>query len=116
MTFDLNGSGHPAGEHTTAASQDLHACPECGSAFVYPRSIEEHGAVAWELQFHCPECGWTDIGVFDQPVVQEFIEELERGRNKLESDLAELVQANMADYVDRFSVALAADAIHPMDF
>jgi hypothetical protein len=36
--------------------------------------------------------------------------------SRLESDLALLAHANMADYVDRFLRALDADAIQPMDF
>ena len=38
------------------------------------------------------------------------------GVSRLESDLAVLARANMADYVDRFVRALDADAIQPMDF
>jgi hypothetical protein len=49
-------------------------------------------------------------------VTEEFLNELNRGHEELETELALLTQANMADYVDRFVTALAADAIHPMDF
>jgi hypothetical protein len=113
---DVNGNDHWAGECGTVGRQGLHVCRLCDSRFVYPRVIEEHGEDAWELELHCPECGWTDTGVFGQPVIEEFMNELDRGSDELESDLANLIQANMTDYLDRFTSALAADAIHPMDF
>ena len=116
MIPDINGNDRRAVECATAGRQGLHVCRECDSRFVYPRVIEEHAEDAWELELHCPECGWTDTGVFRQPAIEEFMNELDRGSDELESDLANLIQANMTDYLDRFTSALAADAIHPMDF
>jgi len=108
-------NGHPNREHATAP-QGLHVCPECGSPFVHPLTFEAHSGEAWELELHCPECGWTDSGVFGKVTVEEFADELDRATSQIESDLAHLIEANMADYVDRFSTALAADGIQPIDF
>ena len=59
----------------------------------------------------------------EQPSFDELAEQLIGGDaapvdgvSRLESDLARLAQANMADYVERFVRALNADAIQPMDF
>jgi hypothetical protein len=59
----------------------------------------------------------------EQPSFDELAEQLVGnattpvdGVSRLESDLALLAHANMADYVDRFLRALDADAIQPMDF
>jgi hypothetical protein len=104
------------GEDATRARPELHVCDECGSRFVYPRIVLENGEDTWELELHCPECGWTETGVFDQLAAEAFMNELEQGRDELERELAQLTTANMTEYADRFSVALAMDAIHPMDF
>jgi DNA-directed RNA polymerase subunit RPC12/RpoP len=94
----------------------LHVCPRCGSEFVYPRSIEEQDDDVWELELHCPECGWTETGVFGLSVTEEFMNVLDQERNELQVDLAKMIQANMAEYVELFAAALEADAIYPVDF
>jgi hypothetical protein len=116
MTPDINRNEHAGGDHATAAAHGLHVCATCNSALVYPQTVEEHGVSDWYLELRCPECGWADAGLFAQAVTEEFLNELNRGHEELETELALLTQANMADYVDRFVTALAADAIHPMDF
>lgn len=104
------------GKHADAPGHGLHVCSDCDSRLVYPRKIEAAGADSWELELHCPECGWTKIDVFPTDVIEEFEKELDRGHAELEISLAHLINSNMADYADRFETAMAADAIHPMDF
>ena len=70
----------------------------------------------WEVLLRCPNCEWTHLGVFDQAVVDSFDEELDRGTECLIEDLTRLTQANMEDEIERFTSALASDAIWPMDF
>lgn len=94
----------------------LHVCLDCFSRLVYPRDIDARAEDSWELELHCPECGWTEVGVFPLDMIEEFEAELDSGHAELVMSLDTLVKANMADYVDRFSSALAAGAIHPMDF
>jgi len=107
---------NPHRAHGTTSAQKLHICGHCGSRFVHPRAIEKHGDDGWQLELRCPECGWTDTGVFPGDAIEELERELDRGHAELEESLARLVTDNMADYVDRFASALAADAIQPMDF
>ena len=94
----------------------LHECPECDRALAYPVEWEEASPTQWEVLLRCPNCEWSDLGIFDQTVVDRFDEELDRGTEALVDDLTRLQQANMEDEIERFTSALASDAIWPMDF
>ena len=96
--------------------RDLHVCPACDRELVYPVEWEEASPTQWEVLLRCPNCEWTHLGVFDQAVVDRFDAELDRGTECLIEDLTRLTQANMEDEIERFSAALASDAIWPMDF
>jgi uncharacterized protein (DUF2236 family) len=61
-------------------------------------------------------CEWATVGLFDQETVDRFDEELDRGTEALVRDLKRLTRANMEEESERFSSALASDAIWPMDF
>lgn len=100
----------------TDTKTGLHICPECSSSLVYPLQWEEAGADHWHVAVRCPNCEWTTEGVFHQKTVDDFDEELERGTDELVGDLKQLMRANMAEEVERFSAALAADFILPEDF
>jgi hypothetical protein len=113
--FDAQAA--PADEHVVSRPHgDLHQCPECDRALVYPVEWEEASPTQWEVLLRCPNCEWTHLGVFDQTVVDRFDEELDRGTECLIEDLGRLTQANMEDEIERFTSALASDAIWPMDF
>ena len=99
-----------------APVDELHICPECDRDLVYPVDWEEASATHWEVELRCPNCEWSTVGEFDQETVDRFDEELDRGTEALVRDLQRLMRANMEDEIDRFVVALAADAIWPMDF
>ena len=103
-------------EQTAAPAEGLHVCLECDSKLVYPTDWEEEGPDKWYVDLHCPNCDWTGGGVFDQDILDEFDEELDRGMEELAADLGRLARSNMAEDVDRFISALKADAIPPMDF
>jgi len=77
---------------------------------------EEAGSVHWQVTLRCPNCEWSGTGVFEQSVVERFDEQLDRGTEALVRDLKRLTRANMEEEVERFSSALASDAIWPMDF
>lgn len=102
----------------TAADEDrqLHVCPACASHFVYPTGWAEQGERHWSIDLRCPECEWTDIGVFPQKLADAFDEELDFGVEALVRDLRSLASANMAEEIDRFASALDAGAILPSDF
>jgi hypothetical protein len=95
---------------------DLHVCPDCDKGLVYPVEWEEASATHWEVELRCPNCEWSNVGEFDQDTVDRFDEELDRGTEALVRDLKRLTRANMEEEVERFSSALASDAIWPMDF
>ena len=95
---------------------DLHRCPECERGLVYPVEWEEASPTHWEVQLRCPNCEWLTVGLYDQETVDRFDEELDLGTEALVRDLKRLTRANMEEEVERFSSALASDAIWPMDF
>jgi hypothetical protein len=95
---------------------DLHICGSCESTLVYPLEWEEAGATHWEVTLRCPNCEWTGTGVFEQIVVEQFDEELDRGTEALVSDLRRLMTANMEEEIDRFVQALDVDGLLPEDF
>ena len=95
---------------------DLHICPECDKALVYPVEWEEASPTHWEVQLRCPNCEWQSVGLYDQSTVDRFDEQLDHGTEALVRDLKRLTRANMEEEVERFSSALASDAIWPMDF
>jgi hypothetical protein len=100
----------------TPGVEDLHVCPECEQQLVYPVEWEEHDDTHWEVALRCPNCEWQTVGIYAQDTVDRFDEELDRGTEALVRDLKRLTRANMEDEVDRFTRALAADAILPEDF
>ena len=96
--------------------RDLHLCPCCDRDLVYPVEWEETSPTHWEVLLRCPNCEWSEVGDFDQPTVDRFDEELDRGTEVLLRDLKNLERANMEDEIERFTRALGADAILPEDF
>ncbi len=95
---------------------DLHICPQCEKALVYPVEWEEASSTHWEVQLRCPNCEWLTVGLYDQDTVDRFDEQLDSGTEGLVRDLKRLTRANMEEEADRFASALASDAIWPMDF
>ncbi len=95
---------------------ELHVCPLCDRGLVYPMEWSETSPTHWEVLLRCPNCEWNDVGVYDQTTVDRFDDELDRGTEALMRDLKRLTQANMEDEIDRFVLALGADAILPEDF
>ena len=96
--------------------QQLHICPDCDRTLVYPVEWEEASPTHWEVRLRCPNCEWTAVGLYDQETVDRFDEKLDHGTEALVRDLKRLTRANMEEEVERFSCALASDAIWPMDF
>jgi hypothetical protein len=105
-----------ASPRTASHPVDLHVCPECDKALVYPVEWEEASSTHWEVQLRCPNCEWLTVGLYDQETVDRFDEALDHGTEALVRDLKRLTRANMEEEVERFSSALASDAIWPMDF
>jgi hypothetical protein len=106
----------PAPLPVQAPLDDLHLCPECDRALVYPVEWEEVSSTHWEVLLRCPNCEWTEAGVYDQPTVDRFDEALDHGTEALMRDLKRLTKANMEEEIERFTVALGCDLILPEDF
>lgn len=115
---DLNGHapGETSLERQREQQGELHICPECHNRLVYPVHWSEVDRINWEVTLRCPNCEWTDTGVFDQETVERFDEALDRGTDDLVDDLKRLIHANMEEEIERFSTALVNDYILPEDF
>ena len=94
----------------------LHVCPSCESPLVQPIAWAESAQGRWELELECPNCLWTESGLFDREQVEQLEDQLDEGLAEMLGDLQRLTQANMAEEIERFSRALAADVILPEDF
>ena len=94
----------------------LHICPECASRLVQPIQWHEAPQGFWELTLHCPNCDWSDEGVFDQDQVDALEEVLDDGLCDMLADLRRLTQSNMAEEIERFTAALQGDLVLPEDF
>jgi hypothetical protein len=110
---DRQHSSAPATERTT---EDLHVCPYCAGAFVYPLDWSEEGPWHWRIVLRCPDCERVGTGVFPQAIVERFDNELERASGELLTDLRRLTHANMAEEIQFFVKALDADVVVPSDF
>lgn len=94
----------------------MHVCPQCQSSLVQPIEWGETAGGYWELVLHCPNCDWQHEGIFDQDQVDAFEEHLDEGLAEMLADLRRLTQANMAEEIERFAVALQTDLLLPEDF
>ena len=95
---------------------ELHVCMTCESELVFPVEWDEAGATHWQVTLRCPNCEWTDTGIFSQDTVERFDEELDRGTEHLVRDLKRLMTANMEDEIERFVRALDGNHVLPEDF
>jgi hypothetical protein len=102
--------------HDGPGDRPLHICPSCACDLVQPVAWSDCGQGRWELELECPNCLWTEAGVFDREQVEELECQLDEGLADMLGDLQRLTQANMADEIERFSRALAANVILPEDF
>ena len=106
----------PAPQAPAEGERELHVCVNCSSDLVYPVQWEEADQRSWNVTLRCPECDWTEAGVFPQDQCDRFDDVLEAGTDALSRDYKRLVTANMSEEIDRFAAALRADAILPSDF
>jgi hypothetical protein len=103
-------------EEPDAATRELHVCPSCSSELIQPVSWSECSEGRWELCLECPNCAWTESGVYERAQVEQLEDRLDDGLTEMIADLQRLTQANMAADVDRFIAALQVDLILPEDF
>ncbi len=94
----------------------LHICGRCRSELVQPLEWGAPEGNRWQLELHCPNCGWSHQGMFDGTQLAELEERLDDGFEDLMRDLKRLRSANMTEEIERFAAALKADLILPEDF
>jgi hypothetical protein len=107
---------HPRAPDPAYAPDPLHVCFNCAGEFVYPLDWVEEGVKHWRIVLRCPECEARREGVFEQAVVEQLDDELDRASGALLSDLKRITHTNMTDEVEFFVRALQADLIVPSDF
>ena len=100
----------------TPAPSGLHVCPSCEAELVQPIAWAEAEGSRWELTLECPNCWWTEEGVYDRDEVDRLEEKLDDGLAEMLGDLQRMTQANMAEEIDRFVSALEHDLVLPEDF
>jgi Putative zinc ribbon domain len=100
-----------AAEQTAAA----HVCRSCTLPLVQPQDAEQTGR-DWLVQLYCPSCGWSGEATLDQGQMDDLDEAVDDGFASLAATLAQVTRANMEGYLERFTAALAADAVLPEDF
>ncbi len=116
---DLDGTlacGTGIAADQSCVPEELHVCFNCSGELVYPLDWAEEGPRHWRIVLRCPECEARREGVFEQTVVEQLDDELDRGSAALLSDLKRITHANMTDEIDFFVRALEADLIVPSDF
>lgn len=97
-------------------SPGLHVCPSCDSELIQPVAWSEASQGRWDLLLSCPNCFWACEGTYTEDEVHALEDELDQGLEDMLRDLQRLTQANMADEIERFTAALAANHILPEDF
>lgn len=97
-------------------NRGLHVCPDCSCELVQPVDWSEAPDDRWNLTLQCPNCDWCTDGLYTQDQVRELEDRLDEGVAEMLRDLQRLTQANMADQIDRFIVALYAGQVLPEDF
>lgn len=122
-TQGAQGTMHPGGAVSTAqeTNQRLvrdapYVCRVCSSELVQPLEWSDAGEQRWQVDLHCPDCGWNGHGVFDGTQLAELEERLDLGFAELVRDLKRLRSANMTEEIERLATALEADLILPEDF
>ncbi len=101
---------------STVRSTDIHICPECGAGLVYPVTWSEAANDCWEIELRCPNCEWSERGLYRHEDVERFDHVLNMGTDRLIGDLELLQRVNFEEYIVRFEDALWEDHILPEDF
>jgi hypothetical protein len=99
----------------TGQTAGAHVCRFCTLPLVQPQDAERTGR-DWLVQLYCPSCEWSGEALLDQGQMDDLDEALDDGFALLAAALAQLTRANMHEYAERFTAALAADAVLPEDF
>jgi hypothetical protein len=83
---------------------------------VYPLHCKRAGEDTWKLRLRCPDCQRTWSRCAPTLDVRRFDRRLADDRRLLVEHLREIERIEREGEIERFSSALAADAILPEDF
>jgi hypothetical protein len=99
----------------TEQTGGAHVCRLCTPPLVQPQHAEPTGR-DWLVQLYRPSCGCSGEATLEQAQMDALDEAVDDGYASLAAAVARLTRANMQEYVERFTAALAADAVLPEDF
>lgn len=109
-------SGATRPELPVRGRDELHVCPTCASPLVQPTDWAPADRERWCVALRCPECEWRGGGIYPQRTVDHFDEVLDDAMQAVLDDLQALTRSNMEEQAERFTAALWADRILPVDF
>jgi hypothetical protein len=92
-----------------------HVCRLCTLPLVQPQAAERIGS-DWLVGLYCPSCEWSGEAMLDQGQMDDLDVAVDDGFVSLAAALDRATRANMQEYVERCTTALAADAVLPEDF
>lgn len=70
----------------------------------------------WRVLLRCPECEWTEAGLYEQAALDRFDQILDAGTDSILDDLRRLQRSNMEEELRRFVGGLDTGLITPEDF
>jgi hypothetical protein len=101
----------------------LRICPDCGCRLCFESAAEPLSFDLWLVVIQCPNCWGTWTRKVGDVALELFEHALDDDTRAIEAALDDMAWANkvieakeLAAEVARFSAALQADAIVPMDF
>jgi hypothetical protein len=98
------------------ADGEVHVCPLCGSALVYPVDWLKNDESTWNLNLRCPNCETQREITLGREGVEAFNRELYHGAQALAREAAIVTRRNFEEEAQKIVVALGRDLIQPMDF
>jgi hypothetical protein len=98
------------------ADGDVHLCPLCRSALVYPLDWRRNDEATWNLTLRCPNCETQRDVTLGRQGVEEFNRELYHGAQALAREAEIVTRRNFEEEAQKIVVALDRDLIQPMDF
>jgi hypothetical protein len=104
------------GRRRASIAANLHVCPSCGEAFVYPVTWAESGPTGWWLLLRCGGCGsWRDV-VASNLAVEAFDRTLDEAMNAIRRAAERLARESLAAQAETLAAALRLDLLTADDF
>ena len=109
-------SHHPARTGIGHWRDRLEHCPECKRDLVQPASYEPLWGDRWLIELECPNCDWSQEGVWPHAALRRLEDHLDTVDERLWEDLLAMERARAEEEIAIFAGALHSDAILPEDF